>query len=38
MEGMEQRKQMMTMWTGAIENLRQRDVDIRHMREVCYKI
>ncbi|XP_013148405.1 PREDICTED: myosin-9 [Papilio polytes] len=34
MEGMEQRKQMMSMWTGAVENLRQRDVDIRHIKEV----
>ncbi|XP_052737178.1 uncharacterized protein LOC112058412, partial [Bicyclus anynana] len=33
MEGMEQRKQMMAMWTGAIENLRQRDMEIRHIRE-----
>ncbi|XP_052753622.1 coiled-coil domain-containing protein 39 isoform X2 [Galleria mellonella] len=33
MEGMEQRKQMMTMWTNAVENLRQRDTDIRHIRE-----
>ncbi|CAG4924253.1 unnamed protein product [Colias eurytheme] len=33
MEGMEQRKQMMSMWTGAVENLRQRDTDIRHIRE-----
>ncbi|XP_072935784.1 coiled-coil domain-containing protein 39 [Epargyreus clarus] len=33
MEGMEQRKQMMAMWTNAVENLRQRDVDIRHIRE-----
>lgn len=32
-EGMEQRKQMMIMWTGAVENLRQRDADIRHIRE-----
>lgn len=34
MEGMEQRKQMMAMWAGAVENLRQRDTDIRHIREV----
>lgn len=34
MEGMEQRKQMMAMWTGAVENLRQRDTDIRHIKEV----
>ncbi|KAM3966730.1 coiled-coil domain-containing protein 39 [Aphomia sociella] len=33
MEGMEQRKQMMKMWTNAVENLRQRDTDIRHIRE-----
>ncbi|XP_013166662.1 PREDICTED: coiled-coil domain-containing protein 39 [Papilio xuthus] len=33
MEGMEQRKQMMAMWTGAVENLRQRDIDIRHIKE-----
>ncbi|XP_053601178.1 coiled-coil domain-containing protein 39 isoform X2 [Plodia interpunctella] len=33
MEGMEQRKQMMQMWSGAVENLRQRDTDIRHIRE-----
>ncbi|KAL0895542.1 hypothetical protein ABMA27_011645 [Loxostege sticticalis] len=33
MEGMEQRKQMMAMWTAAVENLRQRDTDIRHIRE-----
>ncbi|XP_063829316.1 coiled-coil domain-containing protein 39-like [Ostrinia nubilalis] len=33
MEGMDQRKQMMTMWTSAVENLRQRDTDIRHIRE-----
>ncbi|CAH2099712.1 unnamed protein product [Euphydryas editha] len=33
MEGMEQRKQMMAMWAGAVENLRQRDTDIRHIRE-----
>ncbi|CAF4780699.1 unnamed protein product [Pieris macdunnoughi] len=33
MEGMEQRKQMMMMWTAAVENLRQRDTDIRHIRE-----
>ncbi|XP_013193031.2 coiled-coil domain-containing protein 39 [Amyelois transitella] len=33
MEGMEQRKQMMQMWTNAVENLRQRDTDIRHIRE-----
>ncbi|CAH0406074.1 unnamed protein product [Chilo suppressalis] len=33
MEGMEQRKQMMMMWTNAVENLRQRDTDIRHIRE-----
>ncbi|CAH2068880.1 unnamed protein product, partial [Iphiclides podalirius] len=33
MEGMEERKQMMAMWTGAVENLRQRDTDIRHIRE-----
>ncbi|CAB3231320.1 unnamed protein product [Arctia plantaginis] len=33
MEGMEERKQMMTMWTAAVENLRQRDADIRHVRE-----
>ncbi|XP_059049191.1 coiled-coil domain-containing protein 39 [Achroia grisella] len=33
MEGMEQRKQMMTMWANAVENLRQRDTDIRHIRE-----
>ncbi|XP_068628614.1 coiled-coil domain-containing protein 39 [Battus philenor] len=33
MEGMEQRKQMMAMWTSAVENLRQRDKDIRHIRE-----
>ncbi|CAG9576008.1 unnamed protein product [Danaus chrysippus] len=33
MEGMEQRKQMMNMWAGAVENLRQRDTDIRHIRE-----
>ncbi|KAL4705010.1 hypothetical protein ACJJTC_009798 [Scirpophaga incertulas] len=33
MEGMEQRKQMMDMWTSAVENLRQRDTDIRHLRE-----
>ncbi|XP_075984085.1 coiled-coil domain containing protein 39 [Anticarsia gemmatalis] len=32
-EGMEQRKQMMTMWTAAVENLRQRDTDIRNIRE-----
>ncbi|XP_050673187.1 coiled-coil domain-containing protein 39 isoform X2 [Leptidea sinapis] len=32
-EGMEQRKQMMQMWAGAVENLRQRDTDIRHIRE-----
>lgn len=31
---MEQRKQMMNMWTSAVENLRQRDTDIRHIREV----
>ncbi|XP_048005998.1 coiled-coil domain-containing protein 39 isoform X2 [Leguminivora glycinivorella] len=33
MEGMEQRRQMMVMWTSAVENLRQRDTDIRHIRE-----
>ncbi|XP_004924626.2 coiled-coil domain-containing protein 39 isoform X2 [Bombyx mori] len=33
MEGMEQRKQMMIMWRGAVDNLRQRDTDIRHIRE-----
>lgn len=33
-EGMEQRKQMLTMWTSTVENLRQRDNDIRHIREV----
>ncbi|XP_045760445.1 coiled-coil domain-containing protein 39 isoform X2 [Maniola jurtina] len=33
MEGMEQRKQMMAMWANAVENLRQRDTDIRHIRE-----
>ncbi|KAH9634213.1 hypothetical protein HF086_001415 [Spodoptera exigua] len=33
MEGMEERKQMMSMWTAAVENLRQRDKDIRHIRE-----
>ncbi|XP_073946170.1 coiled-coil domain containing protein 39 [Choristoneura fumiferana] len=32
-EGLEQRKQMMVMWTSAVENLRQRDTDIRHIRE-----
>ncbi|XP_049887666.1 coiled-coil domain-containing protein 39 [Pectinophora gossypiella] len=32
-EGMERRKQMMSMWTAAVENLRQRDTDIRHIRE-----
>ncbi|CAH0698905.1 unnamed protein product [Spodoptera exigua] len=32
-EGMEERKQMMSMWTAAVENLRQRDKDIRHIRE-----
>ncbi|XP_026323701.1 coiled-coil domain-containing protein 39-like isoform X2 [Hyposmocoma kahamanoa] len=32
-EGIEQRRQMMTMWTAAVENLRQRDTDIRHVRE-----
>ena len=31
---MEQRKQMMIMWTSAVENLRQRDTDIRNIREV----
>ncbi|KAG7304359.1 hypothetical protein JYU34_011300 [Plutella xylostella] len=33
LESMEQRNQMMRMWTAAIENLRQRDTDIRHIRE-----
>ncbi|CAH2254687.1 jg1811, partial [Pararge aegeria aegeria] len=33
MEGMEQRKQMMAMWASAIDNLRQRDIEIRHIRE-----
>ncbi|KAG6453319.1 hypothetical protein O3G_MSEX008084 [Manduca sexta] len=33
MEGMEQRKMMMMTWTSAVENLRQRDTDIRHTRE-----
>ncbi|XP_063373503.1 coiled-coil domain-containing protein 39 [Cydia amplana] len=33
MEGMEQRRQMMAMWTSAVENLRQRDTDIRHIKE-----
>ncbi|XP_061710408.1 coiled-coil domain-containing protein 39 isoform X2 [Cydia pomonella] len=33
MEGMEQRRQMMVMWTSAVENLRQRDTDIRHIKE-----
>ncbi|XP_063634008.1 coiled-coil domain-containing protein 39-like isoform X2 [Cydia splendana] len=33
MEGMEQRRQMMVMWASAVENLRQRDTDIRHIRE-----
>ncbi|PZC87210.1 hypothetical protein B5X24_HaOG201446 [Helicoverpa armigera] len=32
-QGMEERKQMMAMWTAAVENLRQRDKDIRHIRE-----
>ncbi|CAK1600016.1 unnamed protein product [Parnassius mnemosyne] len=32
-EGMEQRKQMMAMWTSTVENLRQRDTDIRHIKE-----
>lgn len=26
---------MMVMWTSAVENLRQRDTDIRHIREVA---
>ncbi|KAJ8734909.1 hypothetical protein PYW08_014159 [Mythimna loreyi] len=32
-QGMEERKQIMNMWTAAVENLRQRDTDIRHVRE-----
>ncbi|KAJ8733905.1 hypothetical protein PYW07_014456 [Mythimna separata] len=32
-QGMEERKQIMNMWTSAVENLRQRDTDIRHVRE-----
>ncbi|XP_041974569.1 coiled-coil domain-containing protein 39-like isoform X2 [Aricia agestis] len=32
-DGMEQRKQMMSMWTAAVDNLRQRDNEIRHVRE-----
>lgn len=34
LEGMEQRKQTMAMWTSAVENLRQRDSDMRHIRAV----
>ncbi|GBP46359.1 hypothetical protein EVAR_36337_1 [Eumeta japonica] len=32
-EAMEQRKHTMALWSGAVENLRQRDTDIRHIRE-----